>query len=97
MYLHIGNEYSVRISDITGIFDLENTTVGKYTKEYLERVGKEKRCIYTSSEMPKSFITAIENGVEKVYISQLGVSTLRKRLQDNISGFEPDRLNAEAE
>ena len=82
MYLHIGNEYSVRISDILGIFDIENTTIGKYTKEYLERAEKEKRCVYTTLEMPKSFIIAIKNGQEVVYISQLAVSTLRKRLLD---------------
>lgn len=80
MYLHIGNEYSVKISDILGVFDIENTTIGKYTKEYLERAEKEKRCVYTTLEMPKSFIIAMKNGREVVYISQLAVSTLRKRL-----------------
>jgi hypothetical protein len=80
MYLHIGNDYSVKIDDILGIFDLENTTVGKYTKEYLERAEKEKCCVYTTFEMPKSFITVLKNGKETVYISQLSVSTLRKRL-----------------
>lgn len=80
MYLHIGNEYSVKISDILGVFDIENTTIGKYTKEYLERAEKEKRCVYTTLEMPKSFIIAMKNGQEVVYISQLAVSTLRKRL-----------------
>lgn len=81
MYLHTGNGYSVKISNILGIFDIENTTTdGKYTRKYLERAEKEKRCIYTTSEMPKSFIVTIDDGKEKVYISQLAVSTLRKRI-----------------
>lgn len=81
MYLHTGNGYSVKISNILGIFDIENTTTdGRYTREYLERAEKEKRCIYTTSEMPKSFIVTVEDGKEKVYISQLAVSTLRKRI-----------------
>lgn len=81
MYLHTGNGYSVKISNILGIFDIENTTTdGRYTREYLERAEKEKRCIYTTFEMPKSFIVAVEDGKEKVYISQLAVSTLRKRI-----------------
>ena len=81
MYLHTGNGYSVKISNILGIFDIENTTTdGRYTREYLERAEKEKRCIYTTSEMPKSFIVAVEDVKEKVYISQLAVSTLRKRI-----------------
>lgn len=80
MYLHLGNEYSVKISDIVGIFDLENTTVGKCTKKLLDRAEKEKRCIYATMDMPKSFIIVMKNGIEKLYISQLAASTLRKRL-----------------
>ncbi len=88
MYLHTGNGYSVKTSSILGIFDIENTTTdGKYTREYLERAEKEKCCIYTTSEMPKSFIVVIEDGKEKVYISQLSVSTLRKRLEQK--NFSP--------
>lgn len=81
MYLHIGNSYSVDTRDIVGIFDIENTTVEKCTKKLLERVEKEKRCVYTTYEMPKSFIIIMKNGRENVYISQLSASTLRKRLQ----------------
>lgn len=81
MYLHLGNEYSVKISDIVGIFDIENTTVDKATKGLLERAEKEKKCIYTTMEMPKSFIISVKNGVERVYISQLAAYTLRKRLK----------------
>ncbi len=81
MYLHIGNSCSVDMNDVVGIFDIENTTVEKCTKKLLERAEKEKICIYTTYEMPKSFIIIMKNGREKVYISQLSASTLRKRLQ----------------
>lgn len=80
MYLHIGNNYSVDVRDIVGIFDIENTTVEKCTKILLERAEKEKKCVYTTYELPKSFIITVRNGREKVYISQLAASTLRKRL-----------------
>lgn len=80
MYLHIGNNYSVDIRDIIGIFDIENTTVEKCTKLLLERAEKEHKCVYTTYEMPKCFIITAKNGKEKVYISQLSASTLRKRL-----------------
>ena len=86
MYLHIGNNYSVDIRDIIGIFDIENTTVEKCTKLLLDRVEKEHKCIYTTYEMPKSFIITSKNGREKVYISQLSAATLRKRL-DQGGGF----------
>ena len=86
MYLHIGNNYSVDIRDIIGIFDIENTTVEKCTKKMLERAEKEKHCVYTTYDMPKSFVITVRNGAEKVYISQLSAATLRKRL-DNGGGY----------
>ena len=42
MYLHIGNDYSVDIRDIIGIFDMDNTTVTGTTKKLLEQKEKEK-------------------------------------------------------
>ncbi|MBO5383154.1 MAG: DUF370 domain-containing protein [Ruminococcus sp.] len=80
MYLHIGNNYSVDTRDIVGVFDIENTTVEKCTKILLDRAEKEKKCIYTTYELPKSFVITVRNGRERVYISQLSASTLRKRL-----------------
>ncbi|HOC32594.1 MAG TPA: DUF370 domain-containing protein [Ruminococcus flavefaciens] len=86
MYLHIGNNYSVDVRDIVGIFDIENTTVEKCTKLLLERAEKEKKCIYTTYEMPKSFIVTMNDGRERVYISQLSAATLRKCLAEG-GGF----------
>lgn len=83
MYLHIGNNYSVDTGDIVGIFDIENTTVEKCTKRLLERAEREHLCVYATYEMPKSFIVAVKDGREKLYISQLSAYTLRKRLKEN--------------
>lgn len=80
MYLHIGNNYSVDMRDVVGIFDIENTTVGKCTKKLLERAEKSHFCVYATYEMPKSFIITMKNGTEQLYISQLSAYTLRKRL-----------------
>lgn len=80
MYLHIGNNFSVDTKDVVGIFDLENTTVEKCTKNLLERAEKEKKCVYTTYEMPKSFIITVRDGKENLYISQLSAFTLKKRI-----------------
>ncbi|MDE6672575.1 MAG: DUF370 domain-containing protein [Ruminococcus sp.] len=85
MYLHIGNNYSVNLHDVVGIFDIENTTTGKFTKKFLERAEKNHSCVYTTYEMPKSFIITAKNGMEKVYISQLSAYTLKKRMADGQS------------
>jgi hypothetical protein len=45
MYLHLGNEYSVCIKDIVGIFDIENTTIGKLQRSFLN-VRKRKKGVF---------------------------------------------------
>ena len=83
MFVHLGNEVIVNSKNIVGIFDIENTTTGKNTSKLLENATKEKRVVTVSYEMPKSFVVCIEKGKEMVYISQISVSTLKKRINEN--------------
>ncbi len=82
VYLHIGNNYSVDVRNIIGIFDMDNTTVTGITKKLLDKAEKEKRLFLATYELPKTFIVT----AEKIYISQLAASTLKKRLA-NGGGF----------
>lgn len=82
VYLHIGNNYSVDVRSIIGIFDMDNTTVTGITKKLLDKAEKEKRLFLATYELPKTFIVT----AEKIYISQLATSTLKKRLA-NGGGF----------
>ena len=79
MYIHIGCDHVVRDKDIIGIFDIENTSVGKITREYLSAAGKRRSDVYVSYDMPKSFIAAESEGKERVYISPIAPATLIKR------------------
>ena len=79
MYMHLGNETAINLKSVTGVFDLENTTIGRDTKAFLDRAAKENRIVNVSMEMPKSFIVCMEHGRETVYISQISAETLRKR------------------
>ena len=79
MYLHLGQETLVKEKDIIGIFDIENTTVSKNTRRFLNLSEKRKEVINVSYEMPKSFIVCSNNKKTKVYISQISSSTLLKR------------------
>ena len=75
MYINIGEEFVLKTQDITGIFDMDKTTVNKATRDFLTRAQKEKRVVLTSYELPKSFIIS----KDKIYISPLNTSTLLKR------------------
>ncbi|MCI1268693.1 MAG: DUF370 domain-containing protein [Ruminococcus sp.] len=87
MYLHLGNDVCVNTDDVIGIFDIENTTVTKSTKELLERAGKQNHCVYTSLEMPKSFVITTKNNRETIFVSQLAAATLGKRLTSYMADF----------
>ena len=79
MYLHLGEETAVRSEGIIGIFDIENTSVSKHTKEFLASAGKSGIVRNVSYDMPKSFIVCSEKGVKIVYISPISAATLKKR------------------
>jgi len=79
MILHVGNDVVIHEEDIIGIFDIENTSVSKYTKEFLRNKQQNGSVVNVTYEMPKSFVVTIKNDREKVYLSQLAPVTLKKR------------------
>ena len=80
MYLDIGGETLLRPENILGIFDLDNTTVNKATREYLSDAEKTGFSKTVSYDLPKSFIVCRnKKGEDKVYIAQISSSTLLKR------------------
>ena len=84
MFLHLGNDIVVNDKEIIGVFDIENTSISKHTKDFLAFAEKEKRVVNVSFEMPKSYIVCKNNdGAELVYISQISAETLRKRALTN--------------
>lgn len=82
MFLHLGSETVVTLDKIIGIFDLDNVTVMKSSRDYLTAAEKAGDVINVSYELPKSFIVC-EDKTRKsgrvVYISQISSSTLLKR------------------
>ena len=80
MYLHLGNDCVVRKKDIIGIFDLENTSLSKDTKDFLNNASKNGEVVYLTMDIPKSYIVCDFEGRKKIFISLLSASTLRKRL-----------------
>ena len=79
MYLHLGENTVVRTDNIIGIFDMDTSTISKWTKDYLSNATKNKRVINVSMELPKSYVVCNENNEIKVYVSQISSQTLMKR------------------
>ena len=86
MYLHLGEKTVVNTADIIGIFDIENTSVSKDTRDFLRNQGRlPYEVVNVSYEMPKTFVVCNDTQQQKavVYISPISAATLRKRLQQN--------------
>ncbi|RKJ39362.1 DUF370 domain-containing protein [Acutalibacter sp. 1XD8-33] len=79
MYLHLGQDTIVMTDRIIGVFDLDNSTVSKATREFLAKAQRECRVVEVSTELPKSFIVCEDAGVEMVYLSQMSPATLLRR------------------
>lgn len=80
MYLNIGGEQLIRTKNLLGIFDLDNTTVNKATREYLSEAEKTGFSETVSYDLPKSFLVTVEKNDRKVYISPFSTVTIFKRL-----------------
>lgn len=85
MFLHLGQNTVVRTDNIIGVFDMDNSTVSKFTKGFLTKAQKENRVVNVSMELPKSFVVCLENGRQTVYISQIAPSTLLRRAKGGFS------------
>ena len=80
MYLHLGQYTVVHTRDIVGIFDIDNSSVSRSTKDYLTQAQKRGWVVNVSEEIPQSFVVCRGgDGDIRVYISQISSSTLKKR------------------
>ena len=79
MYLPIGNDMAVRDRTVIGIFDLDNCSYEKRTREFLSRAEQEGEIVPVTDDLPKSFLLTSEYGMSRVYLTQFNTATLEKR------------------
>ncbi len=84
MYLSIGNDMAVREHSVIGIFDLDNTTTSKRTREFLEQCEKEGQVV-PCDDLPKAFLLTDEYQLPKVYLTALNSQTLAARFEKDSS------------
>ena len=77
MYVHIGGECTVSDKYIVGIFDFDGTTQdNSETRNFLQQAETNERIEIVSPDIPRSFVVTLD----RVYITPISVSTLRRRL-----------------
>ena len=80
MYLNIGSDMAVREKSIIGIFDMDNTSTSRRTREFLEK-SEEEGQVVPCDDLPKSFVLTAEYGLNRIYLTSLNSSTLERRMK----------------
>ena len=82
MYLHLGQNEVIAEHRIIGIFDLDNTTYSKHTRNFLDGAEAEGQVISVCEDIPRSFLLCYHPYHRQiVYLSQLNTATLQKRAE----------------
>lgn len=80
MYVSIGHDMAVREKSVIGIFDMDNTSTSKRTRDFLAKAEKEGQVI-PCDELPTSFVLTTEYGMSRIYLTDLSSATLEKRIK----------------
>lgn len=86
MYLHLGNDTAVRKASIVGIFDLDNVTFSRRTRDTLAMVEQAGQLVTLTDDLPKSLVVCSLGSGQIFYLSQLSTATLLRR--SGTSGLE---------
>jgi hypothetical protein len=79
----VTKEKSVRLRDVTGVFDLDSSTVSSVTKNFLSAAEKNGE-IEGTNNLPKSFILINSGGKNRIYFS----SRLSNYINHSLSAFQ---------
>lgn len=79
MYVDIGGNLSVRAESVVGVFDLDNTSWSKWTRQFLQQAEADGRLIEATDTLPKSFLVTLEYGISRVYLTQYNAAVLERR------------------
>lgn len=71
---------AVRSRSIIGIFDMDNTSTSKRTRDFLAKAEQNGEVV-PCDDLPKSFVLTAEYGLDRVYLTSLSAATLEKRLK----------------
>ena len=81
MFLHVGENVTVRKKDILGIFDIDNTITPKITKDFLKAAQNKGEIVTAGYDLPKSFIITADKKKQKVILSHISAKTLASRAE----------------
>ena len=82
MYLHIGSGVVLRHDEIIGVFDLDNMSYEKRSRDYLQQAEKSGALTVLGEDIPRSVVITAENN----YFSAVSSRTLARRAAEGRTG-----------
>ena len=79
MFLHLGNDVVVTSKEIVAVFDMDNTTTARQSRDFLAHAQKLDMIVDICDDLPKSYVVVHSRGITKVYISSVSSKTIAKR------------------
>ena len=79
MYLHIGSDVLVKTNEVVGVFNLDTGTDLYASRIFLNTAEKKGEIIPIGLDIPKSFVVCKNKNGQKIYLSPLAASTIKKR------------------
>ena len=79
MYIHLGGKTVIKTNSIIGIFDIDYCSISKRTRGFLRDAEQKRNVVNVTDELPKSFVVCDGEDGQKVYISSISPTTLKKR------------------
>ena len=88
MYLHIGNNKSIKKDRIIGIFDLDTATVSRTGKKFINDMERSGLVEYADYDLPRSFVLCECEGKYKVMLSRISTAGLKARAEAQLGAEE---------
>ena len=70
----------MRRRDIVAVFDMDNATYSRISRDALSLAEKRGEVINAAEDIPRTFIVCEEGGKRRVYLSGLSGSALKRRM-----------------
>lgn len=81
MFIHLGEDFIIRMSDVIAIFSYESLIDSTINKTYFKKIKEEKKVI----DMANGSIKSVVITEDVVYFTPLSTATLKKRSQTTMN------------
>lgn len=79
MYLSVGQDVVLRTKDIVGVFDIDKTSVGRDTREFLKKAQQDGRVTVAAGDIPVSYVVCTDG---RVILSPQSCATMKRHMEE---------------